>query len=84
MILFCVFVGSDLCVSEIVAELGASASSPPLPAPLPPDGAEPPTAVDPRFEDVRQIQGDAVRVVRHKASGDELVAKTFDEIKCLK
>ena len=34
---------------------------------------------DPRFEDVREIQGDAVRIVRHKASGDELVAKTFDD-----
>ena len=33
---------------------------------------------DPRFEDVREIQG-GVRIVRHKASGDERVAKTFDD-----
>eukprot|EP01045_Picozoa_sp_COSAG04_P008881 COSAG04_NODE_501_length_13363_cov_9.158137_9_plen_1203_part_00 len=33
---------------------------------------------DERYEDIREIQGPKVKLVRNKESGDELVAKTFD------
>ena len=36
-----------------------------------------PALPDERFEHIRDIQGSAVRLVRHKASGDERVAKSF-------
>ena len=43
------------------------------------DAQEPGEApADERYEDIREIQGPAVKLVRNKESGDELVAKTFD------